>query len=713
MIYSETYYSTNCITRQYKEFGKFMKKLLLLILFVSMAASCNAQSAEEIAEQNGIIDTNSILHPQSIQPKETQIITRILSNYHYEKPGINDSVSAVTFNNYIDNLDHNKLYFLKEDIDRFEKYRFLFDDDLINGNLEPAFDVFNTYKKRLNERMKFIIERLNHKFNYDFEETYDTERKNSDWAENEKDLNEVWRKKLKHEALSSLLNNKDWEKTSEQLSNRYKNFHKIILQYKAEDVYQLFLNSFADALDPHTNYFSPKTAENFKINMSLSLEGIGATLMNENDYTKIVRIIPGGPADGSKKLFENDRIVGVAQGEEEEMVDVIGWRVDDVVQLIRGKKGTKVRLQILRADDTHDMPTDEIIIVRDKIKLEEQAAKKKVFSIDEDGANFKLGVIELPTFYNDFEARSKGDEDFKSTTRDVKRIIGELKEEKVDGIIIDLRDNGGGSLQEAIELTGLFIKDGPVVQVRNSNGLVEIGDDPDPGIFYDGPLAVMVNRNSASASEIFSGAIQDYGRGVVIGERTYGKGTVQNLINLSQFIPANDTKLGQLKLTIAKYYRITGSSTQRLGIIPDILYPTPIDANEYGESSRASALKWDRINSAQFKRFNDFSNIIPEMMKKHAQRIRRNPEFHFLIEEIEEFKENKNKTIYSLNFNTRKAEKEEEEEKRKKREELRQQRIDLKVVDKNEVNTPEIKLDDPLLEEGGRILADLILMSVG
>lgn len=690
-----------------------MKKLLILVLFVIVAASCNAQSAEELSEQNGIIDTNAVLHPEKIQPKETQIITRILSNYHYEKPGINDSISAVTFNNYIETLDHNRLYFLKDDIERFQNYRFALDDDLMNGILEPAFDIFNTYKKRLNERMKFITERLNHEFNYNFDESYNTDRKDAEWAYDDKDLNEIWRKKLKHESLNLLLNDKDWEKTSELLANRYKNFHRIILQYKAEDVYQLFLNSFADALDPHTNYFSPKTAENFKINMSLSLEGIGASLTNENDYTKIARIIPGGPADQSKQLFEDDRIVGVAQGDTGKMVDVIGWRVDDVVQLIRGKKGTKVRLQILRAEDTHDMPTDEISLVRDKIKLEEQAAKKKVFSLDEDGKNFKLGVIELPTFYSDFEARNRGDKDYKSTTRDVKRIIGELKKEKVDGIIVDLRDNGGGSLQEAIELTGLFIKDGPVVQVRNSNGLVEVGDDPDPGIFYDGPLAVMVNRNSASASEIFTGAIQDYGRGIVIGERTYGKGTVQNLIDLNQFIPVKESKVGQLKLTIAKYYRVTGSSTQRLGIIPDILYPTAVDPNEYGESSRPSALKWDRINSAQFKKFNDFSKIIPEMMRKHANRIRRNPEFHYLIEEIEDYKANKNKTEYSLNYDVRKAEKEAAEEKRKKREELRQQRIELKVADKEEVGTPDIKVDDPLLEEGGRILADLILMSVG
>lgn len=713
MTYSETYYLTNCITKHYKQYGKFMKKVLLLILFVTAAASCNAQNAEDLYEQNGVIDTNSVLHPESIQPKETQIITRILSNYHYEKPGINDSISAVTFKNYIETLDNNKLYFLKEDMDRFEKYRFSFDDDLMNGNLDPAFDIFNTYKKRLNERMKYIVDRLNHEFTYNFDETYDMERKNAEWAYSDKDLNEIWRKKLKHESLNLLLNDKDWKSTSELLSNRYKNFHKIILQYKPEEVYQLYLNSFADALDPHTNYFSPSTADNFKINMSLSLEGIGATLTTENDYTKIARIVLGGPADKSKQLFENDRIVAVAQGDEKEMVDVIGWRVDDVVQLIRGKKGTKVRLQVLRAEDTHDMPTEEVVIIRDKVKLEEQAAKKKVFTLGEEGKSFKLGVIELPTFYSDFEARNRGDKNYNSTTTDVKRIIGELKEEKVDGIIVDLRDNGGGSLQEAIELTGLFIKDGPVVQVRNSNGIVEVGTDPDPGIFYDGPMAVMVNKNSASASEIFTGAIQDYGRGIVIGERTYGKGTVQNLIDLNQFIPVKDSKVGQLKLTIAKYYRVTGSSTQRLGIIPDVIYPTAFDQNEFGESSRPSALKWDRINSAQFKKFDDLSEAIPEMMKKHAQRIRRNPEFHYLIDEIEEYKANKNKTEYSLNFNTRKAEKEEGEAKRKKREELRQQRTELKIAEKNEVGIPEIKIDDPLLEEGGRILADLILMNVG
>ena len=690
-----------------------MKKLFFIVIFISAAISCNAQMTEEEISEKSIIDTFAVIQPKKVHPKETQVITRILTNYHYERPGLNDSISSVTLDNYVKTLDHNRSYFIKEDIEKFELYRNNFDDDLMNGNLDPAFEVFNTYKNRINERMQYIFKRLDIEFNFDVDEEYYFDRDETEWAASSKELNEIWRKKLKHESLNLVLNGKEDEEARETLKNRYKNFHKIILQYKAEDVYQIYLNSFADALDPHTNYFSPKTSENFRINMSLSLEGIGASLVSENDFTKISRVIPGGPASRSKQVFDGDRILGVGQGDDGKVIDVIGWRLDDVVSLIRGKKGTKVRLRILRAEDSPDMPTEDLVLVRDKVKLEEQAAKKKIFSLEENGVNYKLGVIEIPTFYSDFEARARGEKNYKSTTTDVKKIIADLKQEKVDGIIVDLRNNGGGSLQEAIDLSGLFIKEGPVVQVRSSNGSIEIGEDEDPAIFFDGPLAVMVNRNSASASEIFSGAIQDYGRGIIIGERTYGKGTVQNLIDLNRFMPVKDTKLGQLKLTIAKYYRVTGSSTQRIGIIPDVLYPSPIEANEFGESARPSALKWDRINGAQFKRFNDLSNFIPSMMKKHADRIKKNPEFHFLVEDIEEYKENRKVSSYSLNYDKRKSDRDKREEKRKKRDELRSQLTELKVVNKDEVKEPIIKIDDPLLEEGGRILADLILLSIG
>ncbi|MGD8779578.1 MAG: carboxy terminal-processing peptidase [Ignavibacteria bacterium] len=690
-----------------------MKKLSHLLLLAVLIISCNAQSPEKLAEENGSIDSTKVIHPSQIHPKLNTIITKILTNYHYTRPMLNDSVSSMVFDNFLSSLDNNKMYFLQKDITEFEKYRFNFDENLLEGNLNPAFEIFNRYKQRMNEIMKFIIPRLHHDFVYDIDEYYVPDRSEADWAVTDVELNNLWRKRLKNEMINLLLNGKENEGAVEVLEGRYKTMHKYVLRYKAEDVFQLYLNSFSEAIDPHTNYFSPKTSEDFKINMSLSLEGIGAQLTVENEFTKVAHVIPGGPAYKTGELFDNDRIVGVAQGEDGEMIDVVGWRVDDVVQLIRGKKGTLVRLRILRAGDTPDMPTDDIKIVRDKVKLEEQAAQKEIININEDGVNFKLGVIKVPAFYSDFEAKARGESDFKSTTRDVKKILYELKEEKVDGVIVDLRNNGGGSLQEAIDLTGLFIKYGPVVQVRNSNGSVEVGEDVDPAIVYDGPLAVMVNRNSASASEIFSGAIQDYGRGLIIGERTFGKGTVQNLIDLNRFVPIKNEKLGQLKLTIAKYYRVTGNSTQRMGVIPDVIFPTEINSSEYGESAQPTALEWDKINSAKFYKYGDISQIMHEVLNKHSFRIRRDPEFHYLMDEIEEYKERREKKSFSLKLDERKAEKEKLEERRKQREELRQKRLDIKIVNKEEVETQESKIDDPLLEEGGRILADVIIMDIG
>ena len=431
--------------------------------------------------------------------------------------------------------------------------------------------------------------------------------------------------------------------------------------------------------------------------------------MVKDDYTTIARIIPGGPAAKSENLFEDDRIVAVGQTENGEMIDVVGWRLDNVVKIIRGKKGTMVRLAILRADATLDMPTEEVKLMRDKIKLEEQAASSEIITIEEEGAAFKLGVIEIPAFYIDFEAQRKGDPEYRSTTRDVKKLISALNQENVDGLIIDLRSNGGGSLQEAVELTGLFIKDGPVVQVRSSDGKIDVEYDESSSIFYSKPIAVLINRYSASASEIFAGAIQDYGRGIVVGEQSFGKGTVQNLIDLNRFMPTKDDDLGKLKITIAKFYRVTGSSTQKLGVIPDIEYPS-LPREEFGESSQQSALKWDQINSTNYERYGDLTPFFAQLLKKHEQRIIKNLEFQYLKEDIEEYIIRKNKTEYSLNEDIRAKEREEYEARKKKREEEREKFENLVLNEKEEVHTPNIRIDDPLLEETGFILADLIIL---
>jgi carboxyl-terminal processing protease len=690
-----------------------MNKYIIGFLFLFTSSFLFGQNDHTAISENAIIDTNKVLYPTELQSKVNNTITTLLTRYHYNKNLLNDSLSSVIYDNYMKSIDNNKIYFLKSDVDEFEKYRYAFDEFLQAGNLVPAFEIFNRFKQRLNERIEYAVKRLESEFDFTIDEYIEPDRQDAEWAASVEELNDLWRKRLKNDELNSILSDKDLKSAAETITKRYQRYHKIILQYKAEDVFQLYMNAFSVALDPHTSYFSPNTSDNFQISMSNSLEGIGAQLRNDNDYTKVVRIIPGGPAAKSKLLFEDDRIVGVAQGKNGEMVDVIGWRIDDVVQLIRGKKGSLVRLEILRADATPDMPTEIIKIVRDKVKLEEQAAKKEIIDIEQNDLNFKLGVIEIPQFYLDFKARSRGDQNYSSTSSDVKKLLVELRAENVDGVIVDLRNNGGGALDEAIALTGLFIKEGPVVQVKKSDGSIEVENDFDPEIVYDGPLAVLTNRFSASASEIFSGAIQDYGRGIVIGEQTYGKGTVQSMYNLKMAFPGLRKKLGDVKFTIAKYYRVTGSSTQNLGVVPDIEYPTAIDPSEFGESSNPSALPWDMITSTNFQKYNDISSLIPELTEKHKERILKNPELQYYLEDVEESKINREKKLFSLNIDKRKIEREKAEQKRKLRDEARQKNSEMTISDKEEVSVRNIKIDDPLLEETGHILADLIILSIG
>jgi len=687
-----------------------MKKYIFLAIAIIFLSNCQKSISEDLHAQNQILDSNKVLQPLSYYPDIDKMVTRILVRYHYKKIDLNDSLSSIIFNNYLKSLDYNKYYFLKSDIDELEKYRNDLDEDLYLGDLKPAYEIFNLFKNRINERIKYAIPRIEDGFDFTKKESIVIDRDSSDWAKNNDELDEIWRKKLKNEALNLVLAGKKWDKAKETLENRYKNYHKAILQYKPDDVLQLYLNSFTDAIDPHSNYLAPRTSENFNIQMKLSLEGIGATLRTENDYTKVVSIVPGGPAYKANNLHADDLIIGVGQGEDE-IIDVIGWRIDDVVARIRGDKGIKVRLSVLRANKGVDSRPDTISIVRDKVKLEEQAAQKKIITINENNVDYKIGVIDIPSFYVDFDAKRSGDPNYKSTTRDVRKIIKELKEEKVDGIIVDLRNNGGGALDEAVGLTGLFIKEGPVVQVKQSNGNIEVEDDPDPSISYDGPMVVLINRLSASASEIFSGAIQNYGRGLIVGENSYGKGTVQNMINLNRFIPSAGGQAGELKLTIAKYYRINGSSTQNLGVKPDISYPSAIDPQEYGESSKPSSLKWDQIKPTPYKKYGDFTKILPTLIKEHLERIKNEPEFHYLEQDIADYKVNKNKNEFSLNLKDRKKERDEKEKRRKEREEERQKYQTIEIINKKEVTKKSLKVEDPLLEETGHILADLKLVS--
>ncbi|HEY5849806.1 MAG TPA: carboxy terminal-processing peptidase, partial [Lysobacter sp.] len=513
------------------------------------------------------------------------------------------------------------------------------------------------------------------------------------------------------------------------LDKRYANMGKSIAELKGEDVFQTFLNSYANSVDPHTDYFTPKTADNFNVSMSLSLEGIGAVLQKQDDVVAIREIVPGGPAGKSNKLKPGDRVVGVGQGDSGAMEDVIGWRIDDVVAKIRGAKGTKVRLDVIPAEAGLDSQPQRIVLVRDKVRLEDQAAKSKVITIPavNGGApQQRIGVIELPGFYQDFEGRRKNSADYASATRDVAKLLIKLREEKVDGVVLDLRNNGGGSLNEAIELTGLFIDRGPVVQVRESGGRVSVEGDSDSGIAWEGPLAVLINRGSASASEIFAGAIQDYGRGLVIGETSFGKGTVQNLVDLDRWPANEEARFGQVKLTIAQFFRVSGGSTQNKGVVPDIGYPVSVDASEYGESTYDNALPWTRIAAVPHTAYGNFAPLLPKLETLHTARIAKDKEFQWWSDDVAEFREERAKKWISLNEAERRAERDREDGKRKQRQEERKTLgldLDPLADDYNDdglsANERDIAKDaereklaenrpDPLLRESASILADAV-----
>ncbi|MEM9298522.1 MAG: carboxy terminal-processing peptidase [Bacteroidota bacterium] len=677
-----------------------MRKILSGLILLSLIATYTLAGPF-------IEDDSLALKPKKHYGQEARLVSQILTTYHFKKIALDDSLSAVILDNYISTLDNNKSYFTQSDITEFEQYRNKLDDMTTLGEVDVAFVIFNRFRDRFNQRMEYVRGKLTSRaYDYTKDEFYQTDRDNEDWAVNGDELNELWRKIIKSQTLSLKLSGRSQDEIEENIAKRYKRFQKNVDQYTSEDVFELYMNTVAEAFDPHTNYFSPRTSDRFKQNMSLSLEGIGARLQMDNDFTKIVQIMPGGPAEKSGLLHDNDRIVGVAQGADGEMVDVIGWRLDDVVQLIKGPKGTTVRLEILEAKNGMNGKPAEITLIRDKIKIEDLEAKAEVIDLNDSGQIHKVGVITLPGFYMDFEAYQNGDPDYNSTTRDVKRLIQELKSKGIDGLMVDLRNNGGGSLAEAIDLTGLFIKDGPVVQVKTSGNKIEVGKDDDPELLWDGPLAVMINRFSASASEIFAGAIQDYGRGVVIGEQTFGKGTVQNVIDLGRYIDVPDgEKVGQLKLTLQKFYRVTGSSTQHLGVDPDINLPSAFDASEFGESSNPSALPWDQIAGTKYDLTNDVSSrLIAQLNTDYENRLTSDIDLKNLAEETVELKQNLARTEISLNEEVRKKQMEEAEKKRAKRSGLSGTKIDPE----NKTESEGLQMDDKYLKEGIIILSSII-----
>jgi len=652
-----------------------------------------------------ISDTRKVplesIAPTPEHRQATAGIVQLMQRYHYKRVPISNELSEQIFDRFLETMDPQKSFFLASDIEEFNGQRRKFDDALRSARLGPVFDIFKRFRSRVEERAEFARGQLKREFDFTIDESYTFNREDVQWAQSAAAMDELWRKRVKNDVLSLRLTEIDPDELQNTLEGRYERMERRVSQLSANDVFQFFINAYTMSVEPHTSYFSPRSSENFKINMSLSLEGIGAALQTENEYTVVRRIIAGGPAALSEQLSVDDRIVGVGNGEDEDIADVVSWPLDDVVDLIRGPKGSTVRLKILSGNAPAGSPSKVITLVRDKIKLEEQAAKSSVVEVPSAAQPRRFGVIDLPTFYLDSTALSQGRPDYRSTTRDVRRLLDELTatEGGVEGIIIDLRGNGGGSLLEATQLTGLFIETGPVVQIRDSSGRVDAEEDKDPAVAYSGPLAVLVDRGSASASEIFAAAIQDYGRGVVLGEPTFGKGTVQSVVPLDQ-----NGLLGQLKVTIAQFYRVNGEGTQHRGVVPDVLFPTAIDSDAQGERGLDNALPWAEVAAADFDAWSERETNYSHVQFRHESRYRTSDSFKFLIEELQAQRAARAQRQVSLVEAVRRQENLERGTDREEREALYRKAFGAGGPD----DADGAEFPDIILDEAANVLSDII-----
>jgi carboxyl-terminal processing protease len=691
--------------------------LLALVLTAPVALLARADSG-----------TNAVAGATAEQATTSKLVYGLLSNsrYAYRPVALDDALSTDILKRYLESLDGNKMFFTAQDIAGFDQYKTTLDDDIKAGDSAPAQAIFALYLKRVDERAAYARALLKQDiFHFDGSDRWYYDREKSPWATSQ-ELDGLWKQSVRNDWLRLKLAGKQPDEIRKTLDKRYANLANTADDLNGEDAFQSFLNAYTNAIDPHTDYFNPRAAERFNQAMSLSLEGIGAVLQKQDDVVVVREIVPGGPAAMSKVLQPGDRIVGVGQGKGGPMEDVVGWRIDDVVEKIKGPKGTQVRLDIIPPQAGLDSKPNLLTLTRARIRLEEQAAKSKL--IDLPAANGeparRIGVIDLPAFYQDFERRRDENGDYASATRDVKKLLAQFKAQGVDGVIVDLRNNGGGSLDEAVNLTGLFIDKGPVVQVRESSGRVSVDGDDNAGVAWDGPLAVLVNRGSASASEIFAGAIKDYGRGLIIGENTFGKGTVQNMVDLDRW-PANDgSQYGQVKLTIAQFFLPGGSSTQNKGVAPDIAFPVSVDASEFGESTYDNALPWTRIAAAPHVRYGNFGAILPKLEQMHEARVAQDPEFRWWEEDVAKFRADQAKKYISLNETERRKERDEAEAVQKRRQEERV-KLDLSldpvaadaIDDGLQAGERDVVKDaarekaaenrpDPLLRESAAILGD-------
>ncbi|GAD90340.1 tail-specific protease [Vibrio halioticoli NBRC 102217] len=661
---------------------KMRSKITLIAASVMLAASAQAVEAKLSVKDL------PVLTPELQHQTAAKRVTSRFTRSHYKQFKLDDQFSAEIFDRYLNMLDFSRNLFTQSEVDGFKTERTQLDEALVAGDNTIAFELYNIAMRKRFERYSYALSLLDHEIKFDVDESIELDRSKEAWPVDEKEINDLWRKRVKYDALNLALTDKKWPEIKEILTKRYNNAMKRISQSHSEDVFQLYMNAFARQVDPHTSYLSPRNADSFQAEMNLSLEGIGAVLQMTDDYTVIRSLVAGGPAAKSKELHDGDRIIGVGQ-EGKEIVDVIGWRLDDVVELIKGPKGTKVILQIL--PEGKDAKSREVTIVRDKVRLEDRAVKSEV--IEKDGKKF--GVLEVPSFYV-------------GLSKDTDKLITELKAKNVDGIIVDLRNNGGGALTEATALSGLFITSGPVVQVRDSYGRINVNSDNDNLISYDGPMTVLINRYSASASEIFAAAMQDYGRAIILGENSFGKGTVQQHRSLNHIYDLFDNELGYVQYTIQKFYRINGGSTQNKGVIPDIQYPTPIDPAETGESVEDNALPWDSIEPAKYNTMTDDTALVKQLTAQHEQRVQKDIEFGFIKEDIARYKEDKDSNELSLNLKTRQQESDKRDQERLQRINTRQKSLGEKAFKSLDDVPKDYKAPDAYLDESVAVMVDML-----
>ncbi|WP_240432092.1 carboxy terminal-processing peptidase [Pedobacter chitinilyticus] len=718
-----------------------MLRKIFAITFTAAVLACTASPKAQKP-----VDGIPNIKPDEQQSLVTKEVVGLLENYNYKKPKLNDSISSIVFDRYIKALDPSRYYFLESDIKEFETNRYNLDDDFRIGDLSTPFYIFNVYLKRYNERVNYSISQIKNKYDFNQNDTYVYDREKMPWAKSTAELNDIWKKRVKYELVNLKIAGTDDAKNVETLTKRYTNLKSQAAKFNNQDVFQILMDAFTEAVDPHTNYFNPRNAEAFNQEMSRSLEGIGAVLQSENEVTKIASIMPGGPAFKSKKLNAGDKIIAVAQGADGEFEDIIGWRIDNAVSKIKGPKGTTVRLKVIPVGQELSSKPQIITLVREKIILADQSAKKVVKTVESDGKPYKIGVIKIPAFYADFKAANAGDPNYKSTTRDVRLLIDTLKNmDKVDAIVVDLRANGGGSLNEAIELSGLFIGKGPVVQVKDYRNSVKVYKDEDNNIVWDGPMGVMIDRLSASASEIFAGAIQDYGRGIIMGTQSYGKGTVQSSIDLNSLMNSSMLQklaalfkknegekktvtvkensptvtivdkngvpqLGQINLTMAKFYRVSGNSTQHKGVIPDINFPSIYPLDKIGEDTEPSALPFDMVNPSTYTTVYDLNAAKTALLKLHEKRMSKSLDYKMLKEDIAEGKKRENETSITLNEAKLKAERDALEAKSLAR--LNQVRAEkgLAPLKKGE-KTPKEEASDFIEDESMNIMVDFMKLN--